>query len=119
MTPEMMAFHVIFSKVFYLVASAADWYTTKRFWVDKNLKAIERGEEPPHKEMSPLNRLLFGEPSRNDEWTFLALKVIFAIAIFLGGAGPGWWYISAVPIALMAINNKWQILGKILKKLKK
>lgn len=117
MTPEAFITHKIIGLIIYILASAADWYTTKRLLVDKNLKALEKGQEAPHKELNPLVKMLLGKPDKADEWRFLAYKAVLAvpvfIAVFTGGVGPGWIYVAAAPSLLAAINNKWKVISKI------
>lgn len=120
---EAYSSHIYFGLALYALSGIADWYTTKRRLVDQNLKAIERGEEAPHKEMNPVLRWVLGTPDKADEWRIALYRALLSLPLFYGVffasdiVAPGWIYISCIPGFLAAANNKWNILFKLKKKL--
>lgn len=120
----------IFAQIFFWVGNIADWYTTKRLVLDKETAKevnplfawlIEKVEKPGKEDMIDLK---FLGKMHKAEILMLVLKVLlglFLYGIFTPGAGIApayyfWWTGGA--FALAAVSNKYNLLGKLIKKWK-
>jgi len=106
----------ILGMIFFWLANIADWYTTKRLILDKKVS----------KELNPIINFMIEKVGTKEidlkfqkmsraEAALLLLKIIYGVCLHF--AGVGFWLMGGI-LAGVAISNKWNLLGKLIRKIK-
>lgn len=111
--------YVILAYIICAVGTIADWYTTKRRVVDKNLKLIRQGKKPKYKEANLILRWILADPDPADEWRIAAYKLVFILGFIIFGAPIEYYAGFGVMGLLFAINNQFDILSRVIRFFKK
>ena len=102
--------------LFFWAGNLADWYTTKRLVIDRRTG----------KELNPLIAKLIDRMGTEPfccgmvkaEAALLAVKVILGLILHLIAAPAYLFWILGSMFAAAAISNKWNLLGKLINKIK-
>ena len=106
----------ILAILFFWAGNLADWYTTKRLILDRK----------SGKELNPLINALIDNLGTDElcwgmtkaEVGLLVVKVAFGVLLHLLGAGALTFWLVGAAFALAAISNKYNLLGKLLAKIR-
>lgn len=96
------------------IGTLADWYTTKRNFVDKNLKLLEQNKPIKYKEANIILRWILASPDPLDEWRIGAYKLLFIIGFFIIDAPIESYMLFGISGILIALSNKFYILPRII-----
>ena len=120
---------MILAQILFWVGNIADWYTTKRLVLDRETAKevnpviawlIDKVEKPGKEDMVDLGF----QKMHKAEIILLVLKVAVGLGLYgffipsigIAPAAYFWWFGGG--FTLVAISNKFNLLGKLIKKIK-
>lgn len=120
---------LILAQILYWIGNIADWYTTKRLVLDKEVATegnpliawlIDKVEKPGKEDMIDLGF----QKMHKAEIVLLVLKIAVGLGLYgffipsIGMASVAWfWWFGGI-FSLVAISNKYGLLGKLIRKIK-
>lgn len=120
---------LILAQLLFWIGNIADWYTTKRLVLDKEAAKegnpliawlINKVEKPGKEDMIDLGF----QKMHKAEIILLVLKIAVGLGLYgffipsIGMVPVAWFWWYGGVLTLVAISNKWNLLGKLIKKIK-
>jgi len=98
----------ILAILFFWVGNLADWYTTKRGAIDSKTG----------RELNPLMRMLINKLGARASVGLLVAKIAVGVMLHLLGVGALTFWLAGGLFTAAAISNKYNLLGKLIARIK-